>query len=155
MALNDFDGEFDYPQMLEDIFTKRDLNFRVKQLGEKVVFGLPMSAKNCPGLNVHLSTSAHGDVQIRAYLAENVEDYQRDAIIDVLNTLNSRYRYITLSIDDDGDILATYDFTFFSDDEDVVTRQVLTMLYLISDIMDKCIPPIMKAIWSTKQDDED
>ena len=148
-------SDFDYPQVLENIFTKRDLHFDVKQAGEKTIFRLPMSAKNCPGLNVHLNISEHGDAQIRCYLAENVKDYQRDALMPVLNSLNNRYRYITLSIDSDGDIVATYDFTFFSEDEDVITKQVLTMLYLVSDIMDKCIPKIMKAIWSTQKDDDE
>lgn len=148
-------SDFDYPQVLENIFTERDLHFDVKQAGEKTIFRLPMSAKNCPGLNVHLNISEHGDAQIRCYLAENVKDYQRDALMPVLNSLNNRYRYITLSIDSDGDIVATYDFTFFSEDEDVITKQVLTMLYLVSDIMDKCIPKIMKAIWSTQKDDDE
>lgn len=151
MAFNDFD----YPQVLEDIFTERDLHFDVKQAGEKTIFRLPMSAKNCPGLNVHLNVSEHGDAQIRCYLAENVKDYQRDTLMPVLNSLNNRYRYITLSIDSDGDILSTYDFTFFSEDEEVLTKQVLTMLYLVSDIMDKCIPKIMKAIWSTQKDEDE
>lgn len=155
MALNDFDGEFDYPQILEDIFNDKDMHFDIKQAGEKTVFRLPMSAKNCPGLNVHLSVSEHGDAQIRCYLAENVKDYQRAELLKVLNSLNARYRYITLSIDSDGDVLATYDYTFFSGDEEIITRQVLTMLYLVSDIMDKCIPKLMKAIWSTQKDDDD
>ena len=155
MALNNFDEEFDYPQVLEDIFTERDLHFDVKHVDEKTIFRLPMSAKNCPGLNVHLNISGHGDAQIRCYLAENVKDYQRDTLMEVINFLNGRYRYVTLSIDSDGDILATYDFTFFSTDEDIITRQALTMLYLVSDIMDKCIPKIMKAIWSTQKDDDE
>ena len=155
MAVNNFDEEFDYTQVLEDIFNERDMHFDVKQTGEKKVFRLPMSAKNCPGLNVHLSVSPRGDTQIRCYLAENVKDYQLDALLAVINSLNGRYRYITLSIDSDGDILSTYDFTLFSEDEKIITKQVLTMLYLVSDIMDKCIPKIMKAIWSTQKDDED
>ena len=155
MAVNDFDEEFDYPQVLEDIFNARDLNFNVKQVGEKTLFRLPMSAKNCPGLNVHLNVSGRGDAQLRCYLAENVKDYQRDTLLEVINSLNNHYRYITVSIDSDGDVAATYDFTFFSEDEDVITKQVLTMLYLVSDIMDKCIPKLMKAIWSTQKDDDE
>ncbi len=155
MAVNDFDEEFDYPQVLEDIFNERDLNFDVKQVGEKTIFRLPMSAKNGPGLNVHLNVSERGDAQIRCYLAKNVEDYQHETLLSVINYLNSHYRYITLSIDSDGDISATYDFTFFSEDEDVITKQVLTMLYLVSDIMDKCTPKIMKAIWSTQKDEDE
>ena len=155
MAANNFDNEFDYPQALENIFNQRDLHFNVKQVGEKTVFRLPMAAKNCPGLNVHFQISGHGDAQLRSYLAENVKDYQRDALMPVLNYLNNRYRYITLSIDSDGDIVATYDFTFFTEDTDLITTQALTMLYLVSDIMDKCIPKIMKAIWSTQRDEEE
>ncbi len=155
MAVNNFDDDFNYPQILEEIFNERDLNFDVKKVEEKTIFRLPMSAKNCPGLNVHLNVSEHGDAQLRCYLAENVKEHQRDALLEVINSLNGRYRYITLSIDSDGDILSTYDFTFFSTDEETITRQVLTMLYLVSDIMDKCIPKIMKAIWSTQKDDDE
>lgn len=155
MAVNNLDGDLNYPQILEDIFNDNDLHFGVKQAGEKTVFRLPMSAKNCPGLNILLSVSPRGDTQIRCYLAENVKDYQRAELLNVINSLNTRYRYITLSIDSDGDILSTYDFTFFSEDEKIITKQVLIMLSLVSDIMDKCMPKIMKAIWSTQKDDED
>ena len=155
MAVKNFDEEFDYPQVLEKIFNERDLHFSIKQAGEKTIFRLPMSAKNCPGLNVHFQVSGRGDAQLRAYLAEDIKKSKRDEMAIVINHLNNHYRYITLSIDSDGDIAATYDFTFFSEDEDVITKQVLTMLYLVSDIMDKCIPKIMKAIWSSDNDEDE
>lgn len=156
MAVNDFDGEFDFSQVVEDIFNKLNMHFEIIKSDDTTVFLMPMSAKNAPSLNVKLYVFENDSMQVRSYLAKDVKDYQRNAIMSVINDLNIKYRYITLSIDDDGDVAAVYDsFKFVSEDETVITKQLIRMLYTVSEVMDQCIPPIMKAIWSTKKDEED
>lgn len=156
MAVNDFDGDFDFPQVVEDIFNKLNMHYDIRKSDDTTVFLLPMSAKNAPSLNVKFYIFENDSMQLRSYLANNIEDYQRKAVMSVINDLNNHYRYITLSIDDDGDVAAVYDaFKFVSEDETVITKQVIKMLYTVSEVMDQCIPPIMKTIWSTQKDEED
>ena len=141
-----------YGEILAEIFTNNDWQFGLKKRDDSTVFRLPMSAKNCPGFNIILSVSDIGDTKIRCYLAEDTDASKRSKIIEVLNELNSRYRYVTLSVDDDGDVLAAYDFTIFSKDIDEIKLAVCGTIVLFVKVADSCVPPIMKVIWS---DDED
>lgn len=147
--------EINYGQVIENAFSSNDWHFNVKKFEDRTIFALPMSAKNCPCLNVKFEIAAKGDSKIRCYLAEDTPKSKRLELLAVVNTLNSKYRYVTVSLDSDGDILAAYDFTIFGTDETVIEKQVVTMVVLLSDIMDKCIPPIMKVVWSAEEDDEE
>lgn len=144
----------DYGQVVKKAFENNGWHFNLREFEDRTIFALPMSAKNCPGLNVKVDVSNNGDSKIRCYLADDTPKTKHAELLEVLNTLNNRYRYVTLSLDDDGDILAAYDFTIFGTDENVIDRQVATMVVILSDIMDKCIPSIMKVIWSAQEDEE-
>ena len=146
--------EFNYGEIVERAFDNNGWHFNVRKLEDRTIFALPMSAKNCPGLNVKFDVSDNGDSKIRCYLAEDTPESKRAELLAVINLLNNKYRYITISLDNDGDILAAYDFTIFATDEKVIDKQVRTMVVLLSDIMDKCIPPIMKIIWSASDEEE-
>ena len=152
--VENLEREVDYGEIVKNAFDSNGWHFNVRQIENRTVFALPMSAKNCPGLNVKFDVSTVGDSKIRCYLAEDTPPSIHSDLLKVINSLNNRYRYLTLSLDNDGDILAAYDFTIFGDDEKVISKQVSTMIVLLSDIMDKCIPPIMKVIWSA-EDEED
>lgn len=155
MAKKDFENEVDYPEIVERKFLETGWKFNTKKMDGRTIFSIPMSAKNCPGLHIKLDVADDGDAKIRCYLAENTPESAHEELLEVLNSLNSRYRYITFSLDSDNDILAAYDFTIFGDDEDMIERHAGTMVMLTSDIMDKCLPKIMKVIWSAADDDDD
>lgn len=144
--------DINYGELVEEIFESNDWNFTAKRKDDDTFFAIPWSAKNLPGLDVKLIVSDDGDCKIRCYLAREVPDSKRPAMLAVLNALNNQYRYITLSIDSDGDILAAYDFRLFSDAE-TTNKQVGMMIFFTTKIMDKCVPKIMKVLW--QDDDED
>ena len=151
----DFEEDIDYGEVVRESFENKGWRFQARKVEDKTLFAIPMSAKNCPGLNVRLEVSDSGDSKIRCYLAEDTPKSVRVQLLDVINSLNNRYRYVTVSLDSDGDILAAYDFTIFSKDPESIDRQAGTMVLILSDIMDKCIPPIMKVVWSAADDDEE
>ena len=150
-----FDENIDYGEVVKGAFEGNGWHFNVRKLEDKTIFALPMSAKNCPGLNVKVDVATSGDSKIRCYLAEDTPKSKHKELLEVINALNNRYRYITLSLDSDGDILAAYDFTIFGTDETAIEKQAMSMVVLLSDIMDKCIPPIMKIVWSAAEDDDE
>ncbi len=155
MAKEVKEEKFDYGQSVKEAFENVGWRFTTRQLEDSTLFALPMSAKNSPGLNIRIEVSQKGDCKIRCYLAQDTPKSVYNELLEVLNTLNSRYRYVTLSLDSDGDVLAAYDFAIFSQDQNVINRQVSTLAVLLSDIMDKCIPPIMKVVWSAENNDEE
>ena len=155
MAKENHEESFDYGQAVQEALESAGWRFSVKQVDGSNWFGLPMSAKNCPGLNIKMEVSPKGDCKIRCYIAEDAPKSVFEELLAVINKLNGRYRYITLSLDSDGDILAAYDFAIFSKEPEVIARATRTMVILLSDIMDKCIPPIMKVIWSAEEEEEE
>ena len=144
------DYKLDYVEVIKQAFIDNDWRFSTKEIDGETLFNLPMSSKYLPTLDVKFILNSEGDCKIRCYLARNVSYTKRGAILEVLNTLNSKYRYLTVSLDSDNDVLAAYDFTIFGDAE-IADKQVGTMIYFVSNIIDKCIPPVMKVVW---QDDE-
>lgn len=151
----DFDEDIDYGRAVEEALEAKGWRFQSRRIEDKTIFSIPMSAKNCPGLNIRLEVSAEGDSKIRCYIAEDTPKSVRVQLLDAINFLNNRYRYVTLSLDSDGDILAAYDFIMFDTTPQAIDKHVGTMVLLLSDVIDKCIPSIMKIIWSVNEDDEE
>ena len=146
---------FDYRDAVEDILRDKELKFTRDDREDHAIFAVPMSAKNVPVLRIFFSVSEAGDCKIRSYLARDLSAKKIPAMIETLNRLNSEYRYITLSIDSDGDVCAAYDFTLFGDDPETLDQHVMTMFMLVCRIMDKCIKPVMKVAWLDDDDEED
>ena len=145
-----------YAEIVENAFRAKNLSFGAKKDTDDgaIIFSLPMSADNAPGINLKLRVSEKGDSKFWCYLASNVPSRKRPAMIYALNKLNGRYRYICLSLDKDGDVHASYDFALFGDEE-IVGNHVIAMLFLVADVMDHCIPAIWKVMWLTDKDEDD
>lgn len=124
-----------------------NLPFTSKIRNDDTIFTLPMPADNAPGINIKLIIDEDGDCKLRSYLASNVPKAKWPAMYPVLNGLNAKYRYICLSMDKDGDICAAYDFSVCANGESVFA-QIIAMLFLYTDIADKCIPDIMQTLWA-------
>lgn len=136
-----------YAEVMTKELKEHNLSFTSKVRGDETIYTLPMSADNAPGINVKLIIDEDGDCKLRSYLASNVHKAKQPAMLRVINDLNAKYRYICLSMDKDGDICASYDFSIYADAESVFA-QVIAMLFLYTDIADKCIPVIMQTLWA-------
>lgn len=143
-----FRMEMDYAEIAERFFEQNDWNFEVKELsdGDKM-FTLPFSAKNLPGINLKVIIAPNDTCKILAYLANNVPDNKRAAMLEVLNKLNMKFRYLKLVLDSDNDVVASYDFSFYGD-EDAAINAIEEMIYLVKSSMDESVPRIMTLIWA-------
>ncbi len=142
--------KINYAEVLTQELKEHNFSFTSKVRGDETIFTLPMSADNAPGINVKLIVDEDGDCKLRSYLAGHVPEVKRAAILPVINNLHTKYRYICLSIDRDGDVCAAYDFSVYAGTVSVF-EQVIAMVFLYSDIADKCIPDIMRAIWAKEE----
>ena len=123
------------------------LPFTSKTADDEAVFDLSLPADNVPGIQIRLIIDEDGDCRLRSYLASNVPDARQPAMFAALNSLNAQYRYICLSVDQDGDVCASYDFSVPPAAEDVFAR-VFTTAVLYTHIADKCIPDILCTFWA-------
>ena len=145
---NSYEEERNYAEIVENFFREDDWNFDLKTMkdGDKI-FTIPVAAKNIPSLNIKLIVSPDGVCKIFNYLAREIPDEKCAAMLEVLNKLNLEYRYVKLALDKDNYVVASYDFALFGNEEETV-EEVKERLFIVKNIMDKCIPPIMKLIWA-------
>ncbi len=141
--------KLNYIDVIKNAFEENDWKFTSRELDDETLFNLPMGSKYLPTLDVKFILDASGDCKIRCYIARAIPFAKRAAMLEVINTLNSKYRYITVSLDSDNDVLVAYDFTIFGDAV-IADKQVGTMIYFVSNVIDKCVPAVMKLLW---QDD--
>jgi len=148
--------DFDYRDAVESILRGQEIKFSRDDYDKHAIFAIPMSAKNVPVLRIFFSVSKFGDCKIRSYFTRDLPKDKLPAMIKTLNRINSEYRYITMSIDSDGDVLAAYDFTLFGTDPETLDQHVMTIFMLSCKIMDKSIKRVMKIVWLDDEDkDED
>lgn len=140
-------NKVNYAEIMAQELKEHNMSFTRKVREDKSIFTLPMSADNAPGLSVKLIIDEDGDCKLRCYLANNVPNEKKADMLQVLNDLNAKYRYICLSIDKDGDICASYDFTVHEGDVPIFV-QIIAMVFLYTDIADDCIPDIMQTLWA-------
>lgn len=146
----DFIENINYAHVFKNKLKEMGFHFSTYSSDNETIFGVPMPADNAPGIQVKLMIDEQGDSKIRCYLASDVDSSRQSAVMTVLNSLNERYRFTCLSLDDDGDICASYDFILVGDDE-AISEHLTSILFLFTDICDKCIPPIMQTIWKSSE----
>lgn len=135
-----------YAKAVEKELNYLGMNFDIQIEGEDTIFSLPMSSENVPGLNVKLRMSEKGDSKIWCFLAKNVKKEKRAAMLETLNSLNDRYRFLRLSLDQDSDVAADYDFILCGDEESAA-EYVVAIIFLLTEVMDKCVKSIISTIW--------
>jgi hypothetical protein len=92
-----------------------------------------------------------GDAKLRCYIANKIEDETIPVLYEKMNHLNSRYRFVCLSIDEERDLCSAYDF-FICGDEETAVKQIMRTMILFSDITDLCISKLYPLIWKEEED---
>lgn len=114
---------------------------------DETMFMIPMGIDNSPGLLIRIFAEYSGSVKIRSRLLKNTAKDKRKELINALNSINTRFRFICFSIDNDGDIFATYDFNS-SGEPDEVADITFKMFGLFTNIVNEAFPIIAKALWN-------
>ena len=140
------ENSIDYKRVIEDTMTDNSMTFQVEHMDDHAVFNCPMSSDRSPGFNLRVRVSDDGGAKIWTYLLSNIKEEKYMPMLKALNRLNDAYRFIKLSIDKDNDVCAEYDFFLFGE-EDIIGDQFMSILYLFSDIVDTCLPDILKTVW--------
>lgn len=82
-------------------------------------------------------------VNFKIFSIAKVPNTKRGAVLEKINELHNKWRWISFAIDDDNEILSQLDVFCSENNIDVC----LFGLYQIVDITEKCYPEIMKVIW--------
>ena len=147
----DSEKECDYAAFVNEALAEMPFMFKGKRYEDRMRFEIAMPSEQFLDLRVNMFVGRHGDTKIRCFLAKNVLPENVPALREAVNRLNSEYRFICLSIDEDRDICASYDFILFGDKE-VAGKQAATSLALFADIASDCLPELMPLVWKRKEE---
>lgn len=138
--------KMNYLDAAEKALEQMKFHYTKQETSRGPVYEIPMSSKNLPGLDLRLRVSEKGDSKLWCYPVKNVPSGKRIAMLEALNTQMDSYRFVTLTLDGDNDVCASYDFALFGEAEAI--RHIRVMINLFSDVVDECLPGILKVLWS-------
>lgn len=142
---------YDYVGAMEHELTYQEFLFHLSKIDNDTIFEIFMPSEKIPILNVKLIMNKSGDAKLRCYIANKIEDEIIPVLYEKINHLNSRYRFVCLSIDEERDLCSAYDF-FICGDEETAVKQIMRTMILFSDITDLCISKLYPLIWKEEED---
>ena len=92
-----------------------------------------------------ISTDDDNDVAVRVFGLLRVDDTQKAKILETLNALNVKYRYVKFCCDNDGDVNIEYDYPVRSENPENSAEEIVIRFVKIIDV---AYPQLMHALWS-------
>lgn len=133
-------------KLIKKSFDSNDINCRIRETESTSAVEAGFSGENAPNFIVRfISTDDDNDVAIRILSFVKVPEKKRAAVLDAINSLQRRFRYVNYTIDDDGDVNIGIDLPMRTQN---VGDVCVEMFIRIVKIADDSYPVLMKAIWS-------
>ena len=92
-----------------------------------------------------ISTDNDNDVAVRVFGLLRVDDTQKAKILETLNALNVKYRYVKFCCDNDGDVNIEYDYPVRSENPENSAEEIVIRFV---KIIDDAYPQLMHALWN-------
>ncbi len=139
-----------YPatQAVLDHFQSKGIRCRLDELDNASLVQIPFSGKNVTNIILYIiSKDDSTAVNLRTMPLARVPEGRSNAVLQVLNACNLKYRYVKFSLDNERDILAQYDVPLRTSMEEIgdICEEILARF---GHILDECHPEIMKAIYA-------
>jgi len=136
-AVNNFIGHL---KENEWHYTYRTLSNDVENIG------ITLKGEHIQAVTVEFFFDKKGkDVNISSYSIARVPKEKINKMLEKINALNRKYRWINFYIDDDNDISASYDAIV---NDDTAAEICMEHFYYFYNIIDEIYEEIMKTIWS-------
>ena len=127
-------------------FTEKELKYSTRRVDNMSILEAGMRGTNVNVVKIlFISTDEKSDVAIRSFqLVPSVPQEKRAPIMETINTLNSKYRYIKFILDDDN-ITASFDIPSSSEEVGKIAFEIFLRFV---KIIDDSYPEFMKTLWS-------
>lgn len=137
---------FKATKLISDKFTERGLKFRVEDGSDRSVLRAGFSGDNFSSIEaVYISTDNDNDVAFRIWRIVRVPEGKRAQLLNAVNEMNRKYRYLKFVLDGDGDINAEFDFPVKCE---MVGDIAVELASRAVNILDEAYPVFMKELWS-------
>lgn len=141
------DELFKTTREIEAYFTEKNLKFGTKRLGNISLLETGMRSTNAGAVKiVFVSTDDNAAVAVRSYnIVPHVPEEKKAAILEVINKLNAKYRFVKFVLDKDSVVNAEYDIPAAAGEIGKVAMEVFIRF---AQVVDEAYPDLMKTIWS-------
>lgn len=116
-------------------------------------YAIAMPSESIAGLKVRVSLTPDGDVRLRSSMESDLPEELRMDMLETMNGLMSRFRFVRLTMDREGNVWAGYDF-FLVGGEEEASVSLGANLLLFRDIADKYRDRILRVRWGKKKEAE-
>lgn len=128
------------------VFDDNSINHRINETANTSAVEAGFTGDNAPNFIVRfISTDDDNDVAVRILSFVRVPDSKHTAVLEAINSLQRRFRYVNFTIDDDGEVNIGYDFPLRTEN---VGSVAVEMFIRMVKIADEAYPVFMKAIWN-------
>ena len=143
-----------HSEALAKLLEQKHYEFTMKERDDRMVYYIMMPLGKKGKEKVTLCLYEDGIVYIYKYMAYGVPDYKRQSVLEAINELNDQYRFISISLDKDGDVVAGYNYFMCEDDASAMETTTLYFDFFES-IYESCYQPVIDAIEHSKQDEKE
>lgn len=132
-------------ESVKNALTSRGIKYTTRTNdGSYIIEFVPISS-HLGGASIYISISGNDYVKFSSYPIKNIDRVRRPDVLEALNTLETKYRYLKGMIDSDGDLYFMYDMrvcgTVYKS-----TSMVMELYDTCLNIMDKFYDEIKKVL---------
>lgn len=143
-----------HSEALNKLLEEKHYEFTLSERDDRIVYYIMMSLGRKEKDKVTFCLYDSGAVYIYRYMSYGVADHKRPGVLEAINKLNDTYRYICISIDDDGDIVAGCNF-FMCEDDDSAMEITIQYLEFFENIYTSCYQPVIDAVRQNSQNEKE
>ena len=133
-------------KLIQEAFEDNKIKCRINETKSTSAVEAGYSGSNVSGITMRfISTDDDNDVACRIFSFLKVPESKRGAVLEAMNTLQRKYRYVTFTLDDDNEIHIGHDLPVRTVN---VGDVCVEMFIRMAKIADDAYPIFMKAIWS-------
>lgn len=144
-----------YAKAITKEMERDNLRYQVHERDDSTI--IQFSFKDMIPVEIFYDIDDDSDAKIVSYVVSDVSNDKKEAMRNAIEELNQKYKFVKLYLDSDNDVCISYDFEFYGDDMEAIGKHGLFVLLRICKIIVKCIPVLLRAVYSepTEQPDED
>lgn len=121
--------------------------YTIDEVGDKSVLKARFNAGQAGSVELlYISTDDDSDVAVRIFHYIKGMASKEPELLDAVNELNCKYRFVKLVLDKDCDVQIEYDLPVRCAD---VGQTAVEMANRLVDIADESYPVIMRALWAS------
>lgn len=147
-------NNINYSTMLQEALKEDGFLFTATEKEKVTVLTFGIKVKSVPDVNYKLTVNPSGDTKLYSFLCTGIDECKRDRVIELMNELNCRFRYVTFDIDNDNDVCVSYDFGLYGTKEDVL-KLATDAIGVCTQIIKEAFPKVMKIAWEETTDNSE